>query len=492
MKIIVGFLVILALAACGFTVFAYYMVAGPTSTFRTEKVVQGDLISTINATGTLEPVQSVDVGAQVTGLIDRFGTVPDPNDPKKMVQVDYASIVHKGDILAHVDDRIYKAQYDQAMATLAKAKADLGELKAKVAQSKAELARAENLIKSHAIAPTDYDLDVCNYNVNVSNLAQGEATIGVCQAAAVQNKTNLDYCTIRSPVDGVIIARRVDIGQTVVSNMNASSLFLIGMDPKRIQPWASVNEADIGRVYVGQPVTFTVDAYPGETFRGTVFQFRLNATMTQNVVTYTVVVDTDNSDGRLKPYMTATLQFQGEKRVNVLLVPNAALRWKPRLEQIAPDARKLAHPAAGKGHGKDSGQANGKESSQANGKDNGQPNGKDSGHANGASGNHIAAGPVLRADRPAKPDAKQAAGTPVPPPAKARDDRGRIWIKDGNYVRPLDVRVGATDGTNTEVRGHGLRAGAEVVVGEISAADQEADATNPFAPKLFKGGAPKK
>ena len=187
----------------------------------------------------------------------------------------------------------------------------------------------------NAIAQTDYDTDEANYLAAVANVAVGKATIEQAKAALDMAKTNLDYCTIKSPVKGVIIDRRINVGQTVVSTMSVSSLFLVAKDLTRIQVWASVNEADIGRIQVGMPVTFTCDAFPKTTFRGTVCQIRLNATMTQNVVTYTVVVVTDNSDGKLLPYLTANLQFQVDDHHGVLIVPNAALRWKPKPEQIA-------------------------------------------------------------------------------------------------------------------------------------------------------------
>ena len=147
-------------------------------------------------------------------------------------------------------------------------------------------------------------------------------------------RTNLGYTTIKSPVRGVIIDRRVNIGQTVVASLNAPSLFLIAKDLRRMQVWASVNEADIGHIRLDMPVRFTVDAYAGETFHGKVTQIRMNATMTQNVVTYTVVVTTDNSNGKLLPYLTANVQFEMDQRSDVLLVPNAALRWKPQASQM--------------------------------------------------------------------------------------------------------------------------------------------------------------
>jgi HlyD family secretion protein len=153
-------------------------------------------------------------------------------------------------------------------------------------------------------------------------------------------RINLDYCTIRSPVKGVVIDRRVNIGQTVVSSTAAPSLFLIASDLRRqIQAWVSVNEADVGSIKVGQKVTFTVDAFPGRTFQGRVGQVRLNATMTQNVVTYTIEVDTDNADGKLLPYLTANAMFETGRRNNVLLVPNEALRWQPGPGLAAPGGR---------------------------------------------------------------------------------------------------------------------------------------------------------
>jgi HlyD family secretion protein len=162
------------------------------------------------------------------------------------------------------------------------------------------------------------------------------ATIRQNKASVDTARINLGYCTIKSPVRGTILDRRVNIGQTVVASLNAPSLFLIAKDLKKMQVWASVNEADIGRIRTDMPVRFTVDAYPGQMFRGKVTQIRMNATMTQNVVTYTVVVTTDNSSGKLLPYLTANVQFEMDQRSGVLLVPNAALRWKPQASQIDP------------------------------------------------------------------------------------------------------------------------------------------------------------
>ena len=201
---------------------------------------------------------------------------------------------------------------------------------------------------------------MANYKVAVANLEVGKATIKQNEAAVTMAKRNLDYCTITSPVKGVIIDRRVNIGQTVVSSISASSVCLIAKDLSRMQIWAQVNEADIGRIHAGLPAQFTLATYPGETFEGKVTQVRLNATSTQNVITYIVVVTTDNPptpehpNGKLLPYMTADLKFEVERHPDVLLVPNAALRWKPQPSEIAPDHRRkqggdAASGAGGKG-----------------------------------------------------------------------------------------------------------------------------------------------
>src|SRR5262249_54347872 len=196
------------------------------------------------------------------------------------------------------------------------------------------------------ITEADYDMYQANFETAQSLLAVGDASVNqakksvqMSEAGLAKAQKNLGYCTIQSPVKRVINHRRVNVGQTVVSSLNAPSLFLIAKDLKRMQVWVSVNEADIGQIRPGLPVSFSVDAYPSETFRGVVGKVRLNATMTQNVVTYTVEVNTDNSSGKLLPYLTANALFEVGRHDNVLLVPNAALRWWPQPDQIAPDAR---------------------------------------------------------------------------------------------------------------------------------------------------------
>ena len=189
-------------------------------------------------------------------------------------------------------------------------------------------------------------------------IVQAQGTVSQAEATLKRALQNLSYCTIISPVKGVIIDRRVNIGQTVVASLNAPSLFLLAKDLKRLQVWVSVNEADIGHIKPGQAVTFTVDAFPGEVFSGEVGKVRLNATMTQNVVTYTVEIITDNSNGKLLPYLTANVTFIVGERKNVLLVPNAALRWTPTAG--AGSGRVPGEPQEGEGaRGASPGQARG-------------------------------------------------------------------------------------------------------------------------------------
>jgi HlyD family secretion protein len=314
--------------------------AKPTESLRMATVQRGDLLSTISATGTLEPEEVVNVGSQVAGRIVEFGH--DRSDKNKLV--DYDCIVEEGDLLAKIDPVTYEVSLEQAKAALEQSEANVLQYEAKLKQAKQEWERAQSLLPKSAIAETDYDTAQYNFESAKSNVALGKAMVHQNQASVRLAEVNLGYCTIKSPVRGTIIDRRVNIGQTVVASLNAPSLFLIAKDLTKMQVWASVNEADIGRIQLDMPVRFTVDAHPGKTFLGTVTQIRKNAQMTQNVVTYMVIVTTNNSDGMLLPYLTASVQFVVQSKSDVLLVPNAALRWSPESSQIDPsvDAAALA------------------------------------------------------------------------------------------------------------------------------------------------------
>ena len=438
-------MVITVVAAIVVLAFVGFMRRGSSSSagFRTVPVKRGDLQATINATGTVEPEEVVDIGAQVAGRIVSFGK------DKNGEEVDYGSVVEAGMVLALIDDALYaadvasaKAQLAQSKAAVQKAQADLGQMQAKLLQTDNDWARARKLGPSDALSQTDFDAARSNYEVAKANLAVGKAAVVQAQGTVAQAEAtlkralqNLNYCTIKSPVKGVIIDRRVNIGQTVVASLNAPSLFLLAKDLKRLQVWVSVNEADIGRIKPGQPVTFTVDAYPGEVFSGEVGKVRLNATMTQNVVTYTVEIITDNSSGKLLPYLTANVNFIVGERKNVLLVPNAALRWTPLLSQVVAEFR-------------------------------GSPK--------------KAKGPEAPAQ--VKPAAKAG---------KEEQTRGVVYVPQGTQVRPVYVALGLSDGSLTEVESTELKEGTPMVVGEMESqpAGKPAPGGSPFTPQLLRKSA---
>jgi HlyD family secretion protein len=473
MKRILIVLLLLAVVGAGG---AWYLGQGDARTsFRTVQVERGDLLATISSTGTIEPEEVIDIGAQVAGQIISFG-----EDPRWSGRTDrpinFGSPVEKDTVLARIDPALYRTQVDRAQAqvkqaeaqlessqaqvavaqaNIERAEADLGQMQAKLDQSDRDWRRVRRLRPGGAIAESDSDVAEALFLTNKATLAVGKATVVQSKAslkdalanvtkaratladarAALENaEVNLAYCTIKSPVKGVIVDRRVNIGQTVVSSLNAPSLFLIAKDLKRLQVWASVNEADIGNVHSGQAVTFTVDAHPGRVFKGVVApdQPRLNASMTQNVVTYTVVVDTDNFDGKLLPYLTANLQFEVSKRKGALLVPNAALRWKPTPQQVVADARSQ----------------------------------------------------YIQAQR----RSKGAPGEPAPPASASKEshDRGTLWVEEDGFVRPIKVRVGLSDGVMTEILQGEIHEEDSVVTGE-SRSNGDGGTKNPFAPKLFGG-----
>ena len=237
MRAILILLVLVGLAVGGTAYYKTYGSAEAPVAFRTVAVKRGDRPATITATGTVEPEEIVDVGAQVTGMIHELGK--DPTDPNK--DIDYGSKVHLGTVLAHIDDTLYQAQVDQAKANLANSQANLLQLQAHCDQTKQEWERAEKLLPTKAIADTDYDLDVANYKQAVAAVEVGKAAIDQAKASLKTAQANLDYCTIKSPIEGVIIDRRVNVGQTVVSSLSASSLALLAKDLRRIQVSASVN-----------------------------------------------------------------------------------------------------------------------------------------------------------------------------------------------------------------------------------------------------------
>ncbi len=270
--------------------------------FIVAKVERGDLVQQVTAAGTLNPVLNVQVGSQISGLIQKL-------------HVDFNSRVKAGDLIAELDPATYKTRLEQNEADLANARASL-----RLAEVNAR--RADELIKSKLISQSEYD-------TTLAGLDQARAQVQIKQAQVNSTRVDFDRCRIYAPIDGIVIDRKVDVGQTVAASLNAPVLFQIANDLTKMQIDANVAEADIGSVETNQAVKFTVDAFPGREFRGLVTMVRNSPLVVQNVVTYDTVIEVNNADSKLKPGMTANVQIITSERKGVVRVPNSALRFRP-------------------------------------------------------------------------------------------------------------------------------------------------------------------
>jgi HlyD family secretion protein len=298
-----------ALARVGGGTWMYRHGDGPAApAYTTATVSRASLKSTVSATGALQAVRTVQVGTQVSGQIAQ-------------IYADFNDRVKKGQLLARIDPTLQEQGVEDAQAQLERAQAQLK-------QAQDEYARNKQLFDARVITASEFE-------TTQSNFAVQQATVKSAQIALDRARQNLSYTTIYSPIDGVIVERNVDVGQTVAASLSAPQLFLIANDLDRMQILASVDESDIGQIKVGQPVQFTVQSYPSQRFTGEVQQVRLQSTTTDNVVNYTAVVSVKNDGGKLLPGMTATVQFLTASATNVLAVPNAALRIRPTAEMLA-------------------------------------------------------------------------------------------------------------------------------------------------------------
>jgi len=370
--------------------------------YRVERIDRGDVTMTVTATGTLSAVTTVQVGSQVSGVIARL-------------YADFNSRVKKNQLLAELDPTPFQAQVDQRKADLTKAQVE-------EANAKITFERQGRLVKSGLAAQADYDSAKAQYE-------SARAQVQQATAALSQALTNLKYTKIVSPIDGVVVDRQYDVGQTVAASFQAPTLFSIAQDLTKMQVQADVDQSDIGRVRVGQVARFTVDAYPDEEFRGSIAQIRLNATVSQNVVTYPVIIAVPNPDEKLRPKMTANVTIDVALVRAVLRIPNAALRFKPDTSQTAGAAptataaggqRAASGPGAG-GEGRMAGFGRGR-------------------GMNGAAG--------------------VFAGGPPPP------KRQTIYLLDPNKkLKPMQIRTGISDGHYTQVVDGDVHAGDSIVVG---------------------------
>ncbi len=423
-----------ALLALAVVVFVWVVPRGrgQASPYRTEAIQRGDVRVQVSATGTLDAVTTVQVGSQISGTINAL-------------YADFNSQVRKGEVLALIDPTFLKAQVAQSEADLEKAR---------VTQRQAErdMARQEPL-KQQGLA-SQADIDAAE-----TALDAARASVKSAEAALTRAKTNLAYATIASPIDGIVVSRDVDVGQTVAASLSAPTLFTIAQDLTQMQLEASVDEADIGMIRVGQAVTFTVDAFPERTFAGEVRQIRLAPKTEQNVVSYTVVVRVPNPDLRLLPGMTANATFLIEEARDVLRVPSSALKFHP--DPAGVRARE----------GGASAQASG-----AKGARQGQASGGSRPAMQGGRGAGQAA-EVARGDA-----ALSAPGAPL---------RGTVYVlKDGSQLRKVSVGLGLSDGTYAAVTSDSLSEGMQVVVGgsfQTAGAPSQGQ-VNHFAPGGMRRG----
>lgn len=323
-------LAVLLLGIGALTAFKFQIKKAPQ--YYTEKVTQGDIQNVVQATGTINAVTTVQVGSQVSGTI-------------QTLNADFNSHVHKGQVVAQIDPSLFKGALLQAKADLADAqanlvaaKANLEKAQAAAAQAKLDFDRYTTLAKEGVVpqqqldtAKATYDSDVAAVNAARAQVTQAAAQAQQKSAAVAVAQTNLDNTTIKSPIDGTVVARSVDVGQTVAASLQAPTLFTIAQDLTKMQVYVSTDESDVGMIQPGQTVNFKVDAFPTQTFYGKVSAVRLNATTVQNVVTYTTVVDFNNPDMKLYPGMTAYVNIPVASATNVVRVPNGALRYKPDL-----------------------------------------------------------------------------------------------------------------------------------------------------------------
>jgi HlyD family secretion protein len=366
----------------GLTAYAMYGRRGPADPeIATDVVSRGSIVNVVSASGTLEAVETVQVGTQVSGSV-------------KSLYADFNSIVRKGQVLARLDPALIVADINRAQANLQGAQADRERLTVLLNDAKTKEQRAQELSNRQLIAASDLESAVMARKTAEAQLRAADAQVTQAGAALSQAQVNLQKTVITSPIDGIVISRDVDVGQTVAASLQAPTLFTIAADLGEMQLKASIDESDVGGIHPGQPVTFRVDAYPNDVFRGQVTQVRLNPVVEQNVVTYAAIVSAPNPDLKLKPGMTASLSVEVVRREGVLRVPAAALRFKPSAEVLG-----------------------------ALGRD-----------PQGAAGPPAANRPVGTSGRPA-----------------ASLNQATIWIYESDTLRPMTVKTGITDGAFTEL-----------------------------------------
>ncbi len=401
----------------------------------TSKADRGDIHDVVAATGTINAVTTVQVGSQVSGTISKL-------------YADFNSRVKKGEVVAQIDPSLFRGALLQAQADLADAKANLAAAKANLQKAKAaeiqgttDYKRTEGLAKEGVMSAQDLDQAKATADADIAAVSAADAQVTQAvaqeqqkQAAVNVAQTNLDYTTIHAPIDGTVIARNVDVGQTVAASLQAPTLFTIAQDLTKMQVYAATDESDVGMIRDGQTVTFKVDAYPKDVFTGRVSQIRLNATTVQNVVTYNTIIDFNNPQMKLFPGMTAYINIPVANAMDVLRVPNAALRFKPNLPVAQIRALFVKYGLSSGTHKPESGASAAKAGSSG---ESGSP------HYQQAS----------ESEQMQKPQ------------HSASSDVAVIWkLTPQNTIEPVRIRMGITDHTVTQV--------AQVLKGQLNPGDE--------------------
>jgi HlyD family secretion protein len=485
-----------ALALAAFAAAGYFWYTGnekrEAPRFRTAQVERGPIVATVSATGTLNPVTSVQVGTQVSGQV-------------KELYVDFNTPVKKGQLIARIDPETFEYRVRQAQADAEAARAAIGRAQVSVANAQRELDRSKELVARNFVSPAELDAKQATLDLAKADLTNARALLSQREASLASARVDLGRTEIRAPVDGVVIKRSVDVGQTVAASLQAPELFVIARDLRDMQVETSIDEADVGRIKLGQRATFTVDAQPGRSFSGEVKQVRKSAQNVQNVVTYTVLVTASNESALLMPGMTANVRIVTDTRDAVLKVSNAALRFRPPGEPAAAaDKRGAANdggaPAAG-GQGSqyrerlvtelklDTGQvaqldpilADLRTRMAAAREQPDDVRSKAIAAARAESRARIEQ--ILTAEQ--KPRFAELAAE-FGGGRSAAQGRGRVWLlaADGK-PSALDVRTGLSDGTMTEISGSAIKEGLEVLTGTVASGSSGPQPAKGAPPRMF-------
>jgi len=453
--------------------------------YRVARVERGPLTATVSSTGTLNPVTSVQVGTQVSGQI-------------KELFVDFNSQVRKGELIARIDPETLQYRVRQAEADLEAGRSSLNRARVSLANTQRDLERTKELVSRNFTSPAELDRAQSTFDLGAAEVRTAQAVVQQREAQLATAKVDLGRTEIRAPVDGVVIKRSVDVGQTVAASLQAPELFVIARDLRDMQVDTSIDEADVGRIRVGQKASFTVDAFPGRTFNGEVKTVRKAPQTTQNVVTYIAIVSANNDRGELLPGMTANVRIVTDTRDSVLKAPNGALRFRPSgIAAAGAEPGKTTEPAdksaAKAGAAGSAGAAGGSpltafrerlvtelkldaEQQQRLEPIFAEMRNKFMGLRELPEEARAKAGGAIRAELRAKiedtlkPEQKaryaEIAAEFAGRAGSGQTTRGRLWVIDGGKPRGIDVRVGLSDGTMTEVSGDGVSEGLEVVVGQ--------------------------